>query len=218
MTQNRFYFVKANFSKFEGKEVEFKYYIPSADKYATAKGILSKVGTGCNDGCFIINERGRSHAIFYGNVTILDDPKVMLKKNGNIMTIDTIGTWRHVTSYGSDLYDAKVLGHLVWAKDKKGLEREILNHLGALDIKLKADGTVVIESNVGTWNCHNIWKEQGGRRDASGNKSVHYTWHAHLMDGDLMDYSRIDLCDLILNKRQSMIEMDRDWCEESWGK
>lgn len=68
MTQNRFYFVKANFSKFEGKKVEFKYYIPSADKYATAKGILSKVGTGCNDGCFIINDLGKSHAIFYGDI------------------------------------------------------------------------------------------------------------------------------------------------------
>ncbi len=68
MTQNRFYFVKANFSKFEGKKVEFKYYIPSADKYATAKGFLSKVGTGCNDGCFIINERGKRHAIFYGDI------------------------------------------------------------------------------------------------------------------------------------------------------
>lgn len=81
MTQDCFNFVKANFSKFDGKEVEFKYYIPSADKYATAKGILRKVGTGCNQYCFIIGSFGHNHAIFYGNVTILDD------QNNSLITI-----------------------------------------------------------------------------------------------------------------------------------
>lgn len=220
MTQNRFNFIKANFSKFEGKEVEFSYYIPSADKYATAKGFIKAIGTGCNEGCFIISERGKQHAIYFERVTILDDPKVTLKKDGEIITTDTVGTWRHVTCYGCNHYDGKVLGHLVWASDKDGLKREILNHIGAMDVTLKADGSVVIESSVGTWKSTDIWKEQGGRRDKSGNKSVHFTWEANLdiEEANLFEYSRDELKAAILNKRQGMIEMDRDWCNESWGK
>lgn len=217
MTQNRFNFIKANFSKFEGKEVEFSYYIPSADKYATAKGFIKAIGTGCNEGCFIISERGKQHAIYFERVTILDDPKVTLKKDGEIITTDTIGTWKRNSS---DSYEAKVLGHYVFSRYQDMLKKEILNHLGAMDVTLKGNGQVVIESSVGTWKSTNIWKEQGGRRDKSGNKSVHFTWEANLdiEEANLFEYSRDELKAAILNKRQGMIEMDRDWCNESWGK
>ena len=72
MTQNYFNQVKANFSEFEGQEVEFTYYIPSADKYATAKGILKAIGTGCNEDSLIISSRGKDFAIYFKQVTMLN--------------------------------------------------------------------------------------------------------------------------------------------------
>lgn len=80
MTKNRFNQVKANFSEFEGKEVEFKYYIPSAYKYAKAKGILRKVGTGCNENCLIINERGKEKAIYFENVKFINEEPIEVVK------------------------------------------------------------------------------------------------------------------------------------------
>lgn len=76
MTNNRFNQVKANFSEFEGKQVEFKYFIPSANKYGTSKGFLRKVGTGCNENCLIVSERGIEYAICFKNVKFINEEPI----------------------------------------------------------------------------------------------------------------------------------------------
>lgn len=47
---------------------------------------------------------------------------------------------------------------------------------------------------IGEWMKEDVWAENGGRRDKSGNKLVHYLWHATLRNGtQLKCYTREEL-------------------------
>ena len=47
---------------------------------------------------------------------------------------------------------------------------------------------------IGEWMKEDVWAKNGGRRDKSGNKLVHYLWHATLRNGaKLWQYNREDL-------------------------
>ena len=68
MTLNRFNYIKQNFDKFEGKKIEYTYYIPSADMYKTTQGILLEVGTEANAGCLIVQSGYGMASVYYGNI------------------------------------------------------------------------------------------------------------------------------------------------------
>ena len=47
---------------------------------------------------------------------------------------------------------------------------------------------------AGTWHKQDVWAENGGTHDRSGNRLVHYLWIARLADGsEVIDYSREQL-------------------------
>ena len=47
---------------------------------------------------------------------------------------------------------------------------------------------------AGTWCKQDVWAENGGTHDRSGNKLVHYLWIARLADGsEIIEYSREQL-------------------------
>lgn len=67
-------------------------------------------------------------------------------------------------------------------------------------ITLKQDGTIEAGgASVGTWHYVDVWAENGGRRDKSGNLTVRGYWTANLKnnDGLLIEYKRKDLAELI---------------------
>ena len=67
-------------------------------------------------------------------------------------------------------------------------------------ITLKKDHTIEFKQGafapriIGEWMKEDVWAENGGRRDKSGNKLVHYLWHATLRRGtQLIGYTRDEL-------------------------
>lgn len=116
MTQNKFNQIKDNFSKYEGREVEFTYYIPSADMYATNRGYLIEVGTECNEGHFIIQSGCLRACIYHKNVKLL--PQITLKKDGTILMKKTIGTWKCTNVWkergGRHDRSGNLLVHYIW--------------------------------------------------------------------------------------------------------
>lgn len=67
MSENQFEYITKHFSQYQGRKVEFKYYIPSADKYAKGVGFIHGIGKGC----LIINERNWTHVIEHEHVTLI---------------------------------------------------------------------------------------------------------------------------------------------------
>lgn len=51
---------------------------------------------------------------------------------------------------------------------------------------------------IGEWKKEDVYAENGGKHDKSGNKLVHYLWHATLRRGtQLKAYTRDELIDNI---------------------
>ena len=47
---------------------------------------------------------------------------------------------------------------------------------------------------IGEWMKEDVWAKNGGKYDKSGNKLVHYLWHATLRNGaKLYQYTRDEL-------------------------
>ncbi len=70
MTREQFNEVVSHFPQYKGKSVDYKYYIPSANRYSKAKGYIEAIGEKCNQDCIIIAERNRRYAIYYEHVII----------------------------------------------------------------------------------------------------------------------------------------------------
>lgn len=71
-------------------------------------------------------------------------------------------------------------------------------------ITLKKDGTIEVKRGVfvpriiGNWWKQDVWKENGGRRDKSGNKLVPAIYHAKMRnDLELIGYTRQELVNAI---------------------
>ena len=71
-------------------------------------------------------------------------------------------------------------------------------------ITLKKDHSIEFKQGaltphiIGEWTKENVWAENGGKHDKSGNKLVHYLWHATLRRGtQLKAYTRDELIDNI---------------------
>ena len=66
-------------------------------------------------------------------------------------------------------------------------------------------------AKVGTWECRNVWKENGGSRldRRSGCRLVHYLWKAYLIGDNkpFIAYSRKELYE-ILEGRSVTLEID----------
>lgn len=64
-------------------------------------------------------------------------------------------------------------------------------------------------AKVGTWRKRNIWKENGGRRDKSGQKLVPVIYEAHLNDGtNLCEYSRKELANALHGRKiQTVVDV-----------
>lgn len=67
-------------------------------------------------------------------------------------------------------------------------------------ITLKKDHSIEFKQGafapriIGEWMKEDVWAENGGKYDKSGNKLVHYIWHAILRRGtQLQAYTRDDL-------------------------
>lgn len=71
-------------------------------------------------------------------------------------------------------------------------------------ITLKNDHTIELKKGafspriIGEWRKEDVWAENGGKRDRSGNKLVHFMYYAILRNGlELQDYTRKDLVNTI---------------------
>ena len=86
MTREQFNNVVANFANYQGKQVEFEYYIPSANRYAKAVGFLYSFGQGIAWESFVISERNQKNMIHFSNVTLIiskeDELREALAKQG----------------------------------------------------------------------------------------------------------------------------------------
>lgn len=67
-------------------------------------------------------------------------------------------------------------------------------------ITLKKDHSIELRKGafapriVGVWMKEDVWAKNGGKHDKSGNKLVHYLWHATLRRGtQLKAYTRDEL-------------------------
>lgn len=67
-------------------------------------------------------------------------------------------------------------------------------------ITLKKDHTIEFKQGafapriIGEWRKEDIWAQNGGKRDKSGNKLVHFIYYAILRRGlELQEYTRTDL-------------------------
>lgn len=75
-------------------------------------------------------------------------------------------------------------------------------------VTLKQNGDIEVKAGafcprvVGTWHYKDVWAENGGRRDKSGNLLVRGYWVANLKgyDATLVEYTRKDLVELIKSK------------------
>ena len=74
-------------------------------------------------------------------------------------------------------------------------------------VTLKQNGNIEVKAGafcprtVGTWHYVDVWAENGGRRDKSGNLLVRAYWKANLKDGrELIAYSRKELVEQIKSK------------------
>lgn len=68
MTTQEFNKIKNDAENYKGVQVEFTSYIPSADRYTTNVGYIYGVGSGVQEECILISERGLTHSIHYTNV------------------------------------------------------------------------------------------------------------------------------------------------------
>ena len=64
-------------------------------------------------------------------------------------------------------------------------------------VTLKKDGTIEFKQgafaprSIGRWEHEDVWKQNGGRRDKSGNLLVRHIYRAKLHNGlELTEYSR----------------------------
>ena len=71
-------------------------------------------------------------------------------------------------------------------------------------VTLKKDGTIEFKlgafapRSIGRWEHEDVWKQNGGRRDKSGNKLVHHIYRAKLRNGlELIEYTRSKLVEVI---------------------
>lgn len=71
-------------------------------------------------------------------------------------------------------------------------------------VTLKKDGTIEFKQgafaprSIGRWEHEDIWKQNGGRRDKSGNLLVHHIYRAKLRNGlELTEYNRNELVKVI---------------------
>ena len=69
MTKNQFRKVAEDFRAFADKEVTYKKWWPSTNKYIVSSGYLVGVGIDANAGCFIIQDFGSLYAIPFDRVT-----------------------------------------------------------------------------------------------------------------------------------------------------
>ena len=69
------------------------------------------------------------------------------------------------------------------------------------DVVFKRNGALwLFGSLLGVWRRRDIWKEQGCRRDACGNKTVQYMWAIKMIDGrERIYYSKKDAIEWIIN-------------------
>lgn len=70
MTREQYNDIVTNFPLYKGQQVEYKYFIPSANRYSTSKGVIEAIGEKCNKDCIIIGDRNRKYAIYYKYVII----------------------------------------------------------------------------------------------------------------------------------------------------
>jgi hypothetical protein len=74
-------------------------------------------------------------------------------------------------------------------------------------VTLKQNGNIEVKAGalapmiIGTWHYVDLWAENGGSRDKSGNKLVRAYWEATLKKGwpFLIAYTRKELVDIIKN-------------------
>ena len=73
-------------------------------------------------------------------------------------------------------------------------------------VTLKKDGTIELKRGafapriIGEWMKQDVWNENGGRYDESGNKLVHIIYHATLRKGTwLQAFTRNELVQAIKN-------------------
>lgn len=76
-----------------------------------------------------------------------------------------------------------------------------------MKVTLKKNGIIEVKRGafiaraIGTWHHTDVWKENGGSRDKSGNKLVKSIWSATLRHGRQIEaYSREDLIKIIIDK------------------
>ena len=68
---------------------------------------------------------------------------------------------------------------------------------------------------VGIWWYQNIWEEQGGRRDASGNLTVKGLWHyADITGQHNWGYKKADLTGYLLRDWEKLMKAHRELTEE----
>ena len=77
-------------------------------------------------------------------------------------------------------------------------------HTTMAKITLKRDNSIELKQGafapriIGKWKKKDVWAENGGKRDKSGNKLVHYIWCATLRRGIQVEaYTREELIDFI---------------------
>lgn len=64
-----------------------------------------------------------------------------------------------------------------------------------MQVQFKQNGNIEVSGKaIGTWHHRDIWAENGGSHDRSGNKLVHHIWEGKLNDGRILtEYTREDL-------------------------
>lgn len=97
MKATEFNYIKKNIVLFNERQVEFKHYIPSADKYKTSKGYIFGIGTDANDGCLIIRAFGMLHAINYKDVQVTE------KKKADLFDRDFARVLRKIYKFNDEL-------------------------------------------------------------------------------------------------------------------
>ena len=144
MKATEFNYIKKNIVLFNERQVEFKHYIPSADKYKTSKGYIFGIGTDANDGCLIIRAFGMLHAINYKDVQVTE------KKKADLFDRDFARVLRKIYKFNEELREYV---NMTGDNEVPEIECTIIgtSPMDEIEVKDTEDGIA--------WNNDGYWEE-----------------------------------------------------------